>query len=170
MSESSKESVGVPLAQQMRDGMRRLASGVCVVTANNLLGQRFAMTASSVTSLSDSPPSLLVCINTDSRINQPLLETQSFSINILSSNHQLVSNTCASPNTDEQRFGVGDWVKNQQTGLFYLSDAEAVFFCEKVSVLEHGTHNVFIGNITKVNTNAADAEPLIYLNGGYISS
>ncbi|MDO6424197.1 flavin reductase family protein [Saccharophagus degradans] len=168
MSGSSIESAGVTLAQQMRDGMRRLASGVCVVTANNLLKQRFAMTASSVTSLSDNPPSLLVCINTDSRINQPLLETQSFCINILSASHQLVSNTCASPNTDEQRFEVGDWVKNQETGLYYLNDAEAVFFCEKVSVLQHGTHNIFIGNITKVSTSQAEATPLIYLNGGYV--
>lgn len=156
------------LAQQMREGMRRLASGVCVVTANNQEGQRFAMTASSVTSLSDNPPSLLVCINLDARINQPMLDSGSFCINILSQSQQLVSNTCASPNTDEERFAVGDWVKNQATGLYYLNDAEAVFFCDKADVLSHGTHNIFIGNIKQVALGAEDISPLIYLNGTYL--
>lgn len=163
-SSSGSES----LAQEMRNGMRRLASGVCVITANDTKGQRFAMTASSITSLSDNPPSLLVCVNLDARINQPMLESDSFCVNILSQSQQLISNTCASPNSDEDRFAVGDWVKNQATGLYYLNDAEAVFFCQKANVLEHGTHNIFIGNITQVHTGAEDVQPLIYLNGAYL--
>ena len=48
--------------QGFRDAMRQLASGVCVVT----LGagdERKGLTATSVSSLSAEPPTLLVCVN-----------------------------------------------------------------------------------------------------------
>ena len=46
---------------------RRLTAGVSVISAGNK-SNRYAMTASSVTSVSMQPPSLLVCINQDADI------------------------------------------------------------------------------------------------------
>src|SRR5690606_24041106 len=83
------------LAKAMRDGMRRLPSGVCVVSAQTANSGRFAMTASSVTSVSDQPASLLVCVNRNARIAPVLNLGQKFAINILGQDHQDISVLCA---------------------------------------------------------------------------
>ncbi len=155
------------LAVQMKEGMRRLASGVSVVSAAHE-GVRFAMTASSVTSVSDSPASLLVCVNKQARFSQPMHSGDHFCVSLLSAAQQDISNTCAMPNDEEVRFATGNWCKDETTGLFYLKDAQAAFICKKAQKIEHGTHDIFIGNIEKIHINSDDINPLIYLNGGYL--
>jgi flavin reductase len=158
------------LAQQMRLGMRRLASGVCVVTAIDEHRNRLAMTASSITSLSDAPPSLLVCIHQASYLSEAIKDTRSFCINLLSEDHQEISRRCASPEEDVDRFSLGEWVRDTSTGIDYLKDAQAVFFCNKTAELHHGTHFIFVGDIHSVRIGTADVKPLIYLNGKYVKA
>ena len=49
--------------EQFLIAMRFLASSVSVISAKDSSGSLFAMTASSVTSLTMDPPSILVCVN-----------------------------------------------------------------------------------------------------------
>ena len=63
------------LDQGFREAMRRLAGTVTVVTVDNN-GERHGTTATAVTSLSMSPPSLLVCFNRDSRLHGLLSGTK----------------------------------------------------------------------------------------------
>src|SRR5690625_7889118 len=51
------------LGAAMKMGMRRLACGVSVLSARDEHGDRFAMTVSVVTYVSDRRPSLLGCVN-----------------------------------------------------------------------------------------------------------
>lgn len=163
----SKIQANPELGAQMKEGMRRLASGVSVVSAA-LDGVRYAMTASSVTSVSDSPASLLVCVNREARFSQPMHGGDHFCVNLLSVAHQNISNTCAMPNEEETRFATGNWSLDEKTGLYYLDDAQASFICKKVKCIEHGTHDIFIGDIEHIYINSDDINPLIYLNGGYL--
>lgn len=166
--ETGKHSpVALSLGEQMREGMRRLASGVCVVSAS-YAGKRYAMTASSVTSVSDDPASLLICVNKQARFSEPMSSQRFFSVSLLSAAHQAISNLCAIPNEEEERFSQGSWEQDEQTGLYYLHDAQAAFFCEKVKDVEHGTHTIYIGNINKVLTSSELVNPLIYLDGRYL--
>lgn len=155
------------LAASMKLGMRRLASGVCVVSTMLSNGERFAMTASSVTSVSDSPASLLVCIN-QSVSQQAHLSTQGveFAVNVLSTMHQEVSNTCAGRDPLKNRFEVGRWVNNA-SGLPMLADAPAVFVCKADQVMTYGTHKIVVAAISDVIINGADVEPLLYVDGRY---
>lgn len=155
------------LAQALRMGMRNLASGVCVITATNQTGERVAMTASSVTSVSDNPPSLLVCVNRQAKIDGALAETDNFAVNVLSREHEDVSNLCAAPSEGDSRFQSGNWVKDGASGLFYLGDALSTFFCRKMQTVSYGTHNIYIGNIEKVILGNPSAELLVYANGAY---
>jgi len=154
----------------MFDGMRRMVSGVTVVTANNASGERFAMTASSVTSVSAEPPSLLVCINRTARIDHAVIETSFFSISVLAPGHRQVSMNCATPEAyPGSRFAEGDWQQDEQTGLYYLGDAQAVFICHKQAVHSYGTHDIVIGNVTKTLVDGApEVRVLGYLDGKYI--
>ena len=155
------------VAASMKLGMRRLASGVCVLSAALPNNQRFAMTVSSVTSVSDSPASLLVCINqlVSQQGHLATLGSQ-FAVNVLSTAHQDVSNICAGRELNKNRFEVGQWA-DDDTGLPVLADTQAVFICQTDQVTTYGTHKIIIGAIHKVILNGADANPLLYVDGSY---
>lgn len=155
------------LSSALKQGMRYLASGVCVITAQMSDGKRVAMTASSVTSVSDSPPSLLVCVNQQAKLDAALKDTNKFSVNILSRDQEEVSNKCARPSEGDSRFQCGNWVQDPDSNIYYLEDALAVFLCEKKQVVAHGTHNIYIGDIWKVHVGDGSSDILVYANGAY---
>lgn len=154
------------LALAMRAGMRRLASGVCVLSAHIEGEGKFAMTVSSVTSVSDSPPSLLVCINQlvskQSHLSAPGCR---FAVNVLGSQHQDVSNVCAGRFRDKDRFSIGHWETHEEIPV--LADAQAVFLCEADKTYTYGTHNIVVAKISKVIINTNHVDLLVYADGSY---
>ncbi len=130
-------------------------------------GERGAMTASSVTSISDQPPSLLVCVNQAARMDYILRHSDHFCINILSSLQQELSQVCATPDLGEERFEVGQWHQHEARGLHYVKDAPAVFLCEKQQQITHGTHTIYIGNIEEVLVSNEKNPALVYADGRY---
>lgn len=157
------------LGTAMKMGMRRLASGVSILSAGTESGDRFAMTVSSVTSVSDNPASLLVCVNKQVIMDAHLSTLGShFAINILGSDQRYISNVCAGMEGDQDRFSRGDW-RTGSDGVPYLGDAQAVFFCQVDKVVGYGTHNIVVGRIFDVVLGALALDPLIYLDGGYRS-
>lgn len=154
------------LADAMKRGMRRLASGVCVLSTRFDDDERFAMTVSSVTSVSDSPASLLVCINQQVS-RQAHLATVGcrFAINVLGEQHQQVSNLCAGRDQGVDRFSQGLW--KEHNGLPVLSDALAVFFCQADKITTYGTHHIVIARIGEVKVVGEQAQPLLYASGSY---
>lgn len=157
------------LALAMKQGMRRLASGVSVLSTRVDQHERFAMTVSSVTSLSDQPPSLLVCINKSISLQGHLeREGCQFAVNLLTQAQQQVSNVCAGFEPVHDRFSVGQWQEGPDA-VPYLMDSEAIFFCRTDKVVSYGTHYIVIGKIEDVLVSEAHVDPLVYHNGGYAS-
>ncbi len=155
------------LNEGLRLGMRRLASGVCVVTTCEG-SARYAMTASSVTSLSDNPASLLLCVNKTAAMQPFLVKGQPLAVNILSADQQDVSNKCAQKDAAEERFGVGEWAEHEPTKLPYLPSAQAIFFCQVDNENhEYGTHQIVIGRLTDLIIPEIEVNPLIYVDGAY---
>lgn len=154
------------LGRAMKDGMRRLASGVSVLSAAGPDGKRYAMTVSSVTSVSDNPPSLLVCVNQNTRINPILTLGQRFAVNVLGQTHRDLSVVCSTGDQCESRFETGDWLSAPDKTPM-LADAEAIFECEVDLVQAYGTHNIVVGRIFAVKVTGDGPDPLIYLDGSY---
>lgn len=154
------------LKDELRLGMRRLAAGVCVVSTQ-VDGRRYAMTASSVTSLSDSPASLLVCVNKEASMQPLLTSGQAFVVNVLSQAQQNISNHCASGDGGEERFNLGDW-QESEAGMPFLADAQVSFFCrvDNDNYL-YGTHQIVIGCIDKIIVSNEPVSPLVYVDGAY---
>lgn len=154
------------LALALRSGMRRLASGVCVLSARLDDEEDFAMTVSSVTSVSDSPASLLVCINQlvskQSHLSTPGCR---FAINILGTQHEEVSDICAGRFPDKDRFSVGHW--EMREGIPILADAQAVFLCEADIISTYGTHHIVVAKISEVIVSPGPVDLLVYADGGY---
>ena len=161
-----KGTVLVIDSQTYRDAMRHKTDAVCIV-ATGWRDERAGLTATSVCSLSDAPPTLLVCVNRETRAHDMICSAKKFSVNLLTADQcevaQLFSG--ASPVRGDARFRREDW---QQTDdmLPVLADALAVFECKLVDQHVFATHSIFIGNVMPAHAQGA-CDPLIYLRGDF---
>lgn len=151
------------LTADAKRALRRLASSVSVITCRQ--GERnYAMTATSVSSLSMAPPSMLVCVNRSTVFHRAIDRAKEFAINILSRAQVDVSKVCAGGASPESRFHVGAWDTRAPAPI--LVDAQAAIVCAKEEKLEYGTHTVFMGRILSISING-EVDPLIYVDGQY---
>src|SRR5258708_7730004 len=74
------------LQDEFRAGMRELAGAVAIVTCGQGAA-RAGFSATSVSSLSLEPPTLIVCVNRASSSWPKLRDARSFGVNVLSSAH-----------------------------------------------------------------------------------
>ena len=151
-------------ATNFRNAMSLLPTAVNVVTTEGLSGAH-GFTASAVCSVTDSPPTLLVCMNTTSRSHGHFVENKILSVNVLGAQHEHISNTFASKLCSEQRFQQGTWTK-LVTGSPVLVDALVSFDCEIEQVQEVGTHSVFMCRVVAIKQSEQD-ESLVYFNRSY---
>lgn len=145
--------------------MRRLASGVAIVTA---IGDKapVGMAATSITSLTMTPPAVLVCVNQTAGLHAHLSPGCPISINLLSRDQQDVSAAFGGAVARELRFGVGAWT-NDANGLPILEGAQANLSCLVDQLLPYGTHSIVIARVEGVRLSAT-VNPLIYQDGAYL--
>lgn len=151
-------------ATNFRNAMSLLPTAVNVVTTEGLSGAH-GFTASAVCSVTDTPPTLLVCMNTTSRSHGHFVENKILSVNVLGAQHEHISNTFASKLCSEERFQQGTWTK-LVTGSPVLVDALVSFDCEIEQVQEVGTHSVFMCRVVAIKQSEQD-ESLVYFNRTY---
>jgi flavin reductase (DIM6/NTAB) family NADH-FMN oxidoreductase RutF len=155
------------LVQGMKQAMRRLAASVVVVTAREG-DARYAMAASSCTSLSMEPPSIILCVNRTASIYPILNHGKDFCINVLSGAHEAVSVACSGKLKGEERFGTGEWQNDPDTNVPFLADSQASLICAVDDIHHYGTHGIFVGKVKRVHLHG-DLYPLIYIDGRYSS-
>jgi flavin reductase len=159
------EDVTVSL-QAFRDGMSRLGAAVNIITSDGTAG-RLGFTATAVCSISDTPPSLLVCMNRRSLQNRPLKQNGVFCVNTLSAGQQRLSGVFSGVGKLEmdERFTHGTWA-TLESGSPVLIDAIVSFDCRIVQALEVNTHTIMIAEVLAVK-NSSLVTSLIYLNRQY---
>lgn len=131
-------------------GMRRLAAGVTIVTTR-LDGVPAGLTATSVCSLTASPPRLLACIQRDADAYAVITDSGLFAINLLSTAHQALADRFGGRDdiSGAERFTAGAWTPGE-TGVPLLVDALASFECRLIETVAAGTHDIFIGEVEVV--------------------
>ncbi|GGC18282.1 FMN reductase [Oxalicibacterium flavum] len=149
----------------LKQAMRGVASTVVIVTTGDVHGERHAMTANSFTSVSLQPPTVLVCINLQASLYEPVRRLDRFCINILGQEHEDVARMCSGRAAD--RFVHPEWRFNG-TGLPYLAKAQAVLFCETSGHHLTQTHAVVLGEVSGGLQQAAAPAPLLYLDGRFL--
>ena len=155
---------GEDIQQVFRLAMRRVASTVAIVSARDG-GERHGTTATSVTSISMDPPSLLVCFNQSSRLHYFLHRQDRFCINVLHTSNLAVAKIFSSNATAADRFAVGDW-RTDAEDVPYLANAQANLFCGKEQEINYGSHTIFIGRVLQAFTRG-EISPLVYRDGRY---
>jgi len=154
-------------AELFRQGMRRLAGGVCLVTAVEQ-GERHGLVATSVTSVSLEPPTLLVCVNRSASAHDPIARTRRFGVNFLSSADIGIARRFASDGDRSLRFQAGEW-RAVAGDLPALASALASFECRVIEAVAAHSHSVFIAEVGEIRLWDEAEASLVYLGGRYRS-
>ncbi|GAB4168027.1 MAG: flavin reductase family protein [Thalassobaculales bacterium] len=153
-------------AAAFRAAMRQPASAVAIIAAG-APGGRTGMTATAVCSLSDSPPSLLACVNRGTYSFGVIRSARCFSVNFLCVDQVALAEVFAgrTPRVGEARFDAGLW-HTGATGAPILGRSLATFDCRLEAEFEHATHTIFIGAVVAVH-GGTDRAGLIYGQGAF---
>jgi len=151
---------------EFRRCMRAVPGAVALITCGEE-GARTGLTATAVCSLTDSPPMLLVCVNSGASAHPVIRQTGRFAVNLLSDNHQDIAGRFAGRNgaEGEQRFVGAAWV-GLDTGAPVLAEALASFDCALEAEYQHGSHSIFVGRVLAAASGESQS-PLLYLAGRF---
>jgi len=155
-------------ATDFRDAMSLLSTAVNVVTTTGDSGMH-GFTASAVCSVTDMPPTLLVCMNQASRSHSHFVNNKILSVNVLGAQHESLSNAFASRLTQAERFEQGQWTE-LATGAPVLQDALVSIDCEIEQIQQVGTHSVFMCRVVDIQLPKAEdtaEQSLVYFNRSY---
>lgn len=149
----------------MRLAMRQWATGVTVVTSH-FAGVRHGMTVSSFTSVSLSPPLILVSLESGTRTHNLVQQARLFGVTILDDQQQEISERFAGRSTEHQDRFDNLETYTLATGAALLVQGLASFDCLVVSTTAAGNHTLFIGEVLAAQIGRGN-NPLIYYNRTY---
>jgi flavin reductase len=151
---------------EFRDAMARLGAAVNVVTSAGSAG-RGGFTASAVCSVTDDPPTLLVCLNRSSSGNALVKANGVLCVNALAAGQRDISDAFAGIGglKGEGRFAFGAW-STLATGAPVLEAAAVSFDCHIVDIIEKGTHSVLFAEVAAIRQ-GLPGRALIWYGRGY---
>lgn len=147
-----------------RHAMSRLGAAVNIITTDGPAG-RAGFTASAVCSVTDEPPTLLVCLNRSASVYQTFKGNGVLCVNVLGAGHQDISNLFGGKTPMDERFAAGQWSVGP-SGSPLLEDASVSFDCRLSQITEVGTHDILICEVRSIAV-IAEARSLIYFNRQY---
>jgi flavin reductase (DIM6/NTAB) family NADH-FMN oxidoreductase RutF len=152
-----------------RDAMSEIASPVHLIATDGAAGVA-GMTVTALASISDQPPTLLVCINRHSPSTARFLQNGVFSVNALGAEDLALADIFAGRTAEhfEQKFTHGDWRKGV-TGAPLLQSALAQFECRLLEVKDVETHHVLIGAVVAA-AHRTEGASLLYHRRAYARS
>ena len=158
------------LQQDFKNAMRRLAATVSIIATADEDGWH-GMTATSVTSVSMDPPSVLVCVNTSATLHKVLHAGRRFCVNLLRASQASYAGTFSSSKIrGADRFADHAWkASDEEDSLPYLVDAQANLFCDIDQTVSYGTHTIFIGRVNAIRIGEL-VSPLLYADGQYLAT
>jgi len=147
-----------------RDAMARLGAAVSVVTTDGPGGQA-GFTASAVCSVTDDPPTLLVCLNRSASV-YPVFEANGvLCVNVLAAGQQALSNLFGGKTPMPERFAGARW-SLLVTGAPVLEGATVSFDCRVSRRTEVGSHDVLFCEAVAIR-GSDKAQGLVYFDRRY---
>jgi flavin reductase (DIM6/NTAB) family NADH-FMN oxidoreductase RutF len=152
---------------RFRQVLGRYATGVAVVTTV-YLGMDHAMTANALTSVSLDPPLVLVCVETDSRFHEAVVETGFWGVSIMAEPGRARARWLAQKGRPlEGQLLTVPHRRGAVTGAPLLTESVATFECRTTAVHEAGDHHVVIGAVVALDVADEPVAPLLYWAGHY---
>lgn len=156
------------LPEEMRQAMRRWASGVVVVTSMHD-GRIGGMTVSAFVSATIDPPTILVCINNSAATMKLVRKSRRLAISILAADQLEVSKRFSGqvPGLDGEEKFSGLETFTSRTGCPILGDSLAWLDCEVEKFWKLSTHAVAKCTVVAAGHGGNDKGPLLYFDRNY---
>lgn len=148
-------------AATFREAMSRLGAAVHVITTDGAAG-RAGFTATAVCSITDQPPTVLVCVNRGIRSSPILSRNRAFCVNTLAAGGDVLADVFAGRTgaSMEERFAAAQWM-TLQTGAPALVSAVVSLDCKIIELKSVGSHNVLFGAVVAVRS-GGEGPALVY--------
>ncbi|MCG6115188.1 MAG: flavin reductase [Mesorhizobium sp.] len=152
--------------QDYRDAMAKFAGAVHVITTDGPAGRR-GVTVIAACSVSDDPPTILVCLNRLKTENDVFAENGVFALNTLAEGHIEIGNAFSGLGglTQDERFALSRW-DTLASGAPALVDALTVLDCRIVETKDMATHRIHFGRVVGVRI-GAERPALMYHERSY---
>jgi flavin reductase len=159
-----EETAGEDRRLAFRNAMARLAAAVTIVTTDGP-GGRAGFAATAVCSVSDNPPTLIVCLNRGSSAYPAVSANQVVCVNVLSADHIELSRLFGGKTPVDERFAAATWSPSD-TGCPRLEDALASFDCRIRTIADGSTHDVLFCEVQAIHSQT-EGQALVYFDRGY---
>lgn len=147
-----------------RNAMARLGAAVNIITTDGPAG-RAGFTASAVCSVTDDPPTLLICLNRSASVYPAFQANGALCVNVLGAGQQQLSNLFGGKTPMDERFAAAQWHAGR-SGVPVLAEAAATFECRVAGRTAVGTHDVLFCEVEVVRVGSA-AHGLVYFDRRY---
>jgi flavin reductase (DIM6/NTAB) family NADH-FMN oxidoreductase RutF len=140
-----------------REAMSALCSGVAVITARRPDGDPCGLVATSVSSFSAQPPSVLVSVDHSSRCHRPLVDGHTFGVHVLAADQEPLARVFAGKG--EEKFAGIDWSWDE--GVARIDGCLSYLRCRRSALFELYDHSLLVGDVT--GGSVTEVEPLVYM-------
>jgi flavin reductase (DIM6/NTAB) family NADH-FMN oxidoreductase RutF len=140
-----------------REAMTHLASGVAVITARRADGAPCGIAATSLTSYSAHPPSLLISVWHGSRCHDALAASERFGVHLLKSDELYLAQRFADRALEDKFAGL-EWSWNEDVPE--LAGTLAFLRCGRAENFAKYDHTVLVGDL--LGGRVEEGEPLVY--------
>ncbi len=147
-----------------RNAMAKMGAAVNIITTDGP-GGKAGFAASAVCSVTDTPPTLLICLNRSSSVFETFQTNKALCVNTLSGDHEKLSSLFGGKTPVEERFAAAHW-ETGLTGAPRLTDSIVSFDCVVDNSADVGTHKVLFCRVVATHESGS-GEALIYYLRGY---
>ena len=153
-----------------RQAMRVLASGIAVIATHDAEHRPIGMTATSLTSFSADPPSILFCAARTGMLAGNLQPGQAVGINILAGDQAEIANTFAGLTglRGAHRFSTGSWIRGS-LDVPILLGARCAIECSIDEIIDRHTHRIVLCLVHKIHPGKLD-DPGLVADSGLMTS
>jgi len=147
-----------------RRACSKFATGITIATVTAPDGKPHGLTVNSFTSVSMTPPMVLICIDHKANVMDCFRQASAFGVSILTDQQMTASNRFAT--RGEDRFQATEWHAGE-SGAPLIDGALATFDCAVHQIVDAGDHAIVIGVVKALTT--AEGRPLLYWGSSYQS-
>ena len=148
--------------RELRNVFGVFATGVTIITTNDVNGKPFGLTANSYTSLSLDPPLVLVCVDKKVDCYACFEQSKVFAVNFLAEDQEQLSTRFATKGIEKFE---GVPIRQGSIGVPLLEGAIGFIECKLVSGYEGGDHTIYVGEVQAAS--ASGERPLLFFKGKY---
>ena len=152
---------------RFRQAMGRLVSGVSVVTTFSQ-GVDHAMTADTVTSVSLEPLLVLVCVETEARWHEAVVEAEVFGVSVLAADQRPLSQWFATRGRPlHGQLDRAPHHRGPATGVALLDGALMHLECRTTDIHPAGDHAIVVAEVLTIALPDTVGPALVHFRGAY---